>query len=184
MIKNGIGDVKIGSILIIFLFAFCSKICNGRPLEPEYDNVRDLLITPAMAMTDTDSEPALIMLKHMWQSIQVSYFTKTVKFHHHSFRSFEINKYSFQELKRRQTEEEMPTFGQGIAQQLDVLRKLNRRQTERRRIADLAQDTELLDEALDKAFEGKPELQKPVDSHFPSAKEEQKEEEKIESAIA
>lgn len=77
----------------------------------------------------------------------------------------------------------MPTFGQGIAQQLDVLRKLNRRQTERRRIADLAQDTQLLDEALEKAFEGKQELQKHVDSHFPSAKEERRAEEKIESAI-
>ena len=75
MIKDAIGDVRIGSILIIFLFAFCSKVCNGRPLEPEYDNVGDLLITPAVAMTDTDSEPALIMLKHMWQSIQVGYST-------------------------------------------------------------------------------------------------------------
>uniref|UniRef100_A0AC34RHC9 Uncharacterized protein n=1 Tax=Panagrolaimus sp. JU765 TaxID=591449 RepID=A0AC34RHC9_9BILA len=106
-------------------------------MEPDYDKDSEIIVTPSI---NIESEPALIMLRHMWQSIQ--------------------------ELKRRQIEEEIPSFGQGVAQQLEVLRKLNRRQTQKKKIIDLLNDSKTLDNVLQKAFEN-------VDNFFPTESNDQ-----------
>uniref|UniRef100_A0AC34FQK6 Uncharacterized protein n=1 Tax=Panagrolaimus sp. ES5 TaxID=591445 RepID=A0AC34FQK6_9BILA len=86
--------------------------CEARPYEPDYDNPDEIIVTEGSGggnNVEADAEPALIMLRHMWQSVQ--------------------------ELKRKQNSEDIPpAFGQGLAQQLEVLRKLNRRQALRRQI--------------------------------------------------
>uniref|UniRef100_A0A914YL08 Uncharacterized protein n=1 Tax=Panagrolaimus superbus TaxID=310955 RepID=A0A914YL08_9BILA len=85
--------------------------CEGRPYEPDYDNPDEIVVPgqEGSGNVEADAEPALIMLRHMWQSVQ--------------------------ELKRKQNSEDIPpAFGQGLAQQLEVLRKLNRRQALRRQI--------------------------------------------------
>ena len=62
-----------GKIYILLLLCFWFGVFRGeaRPLEPEYDNEEKLIGPRSSEDAEADAEPALLLLKHMWQSVQV-----------------------------------------------------------------------------------------------------------------